>query len=164
MVILTAYGHRIDSMESPVIKQRLDFMQFSGSLNTPGAYLAESFLVLEHVPEVIARWKKEIRRNAALEVVSSLALVENDVKTDIQIRKEKGQEVAPFLTQTLLAFRAKEGIGLSEEDFSHLPSSLFGAGSETTTSTMCATILAQSQQKIIPQLSIIQSSVIPWQR
>jgi cytochrome P450 len=141
VVFSISYGHRIDSMDSPTIRQRLHYMQFVASLNVPGAYLAESFPILKYLPDFLAPWKKEIHENAAMEVGANMAHVEG-VKRDLQIGKEKGYEVAPSLTQTLLAVRDAEGIPLPDKDFSNVPSSLFGAGSDTTASTMCSAILA----------------------
>ena len=141
VVFSISYGHRIDSMDSPIIRQRLEFMQFMASLNVPGAYLAESFPILKYVPSILAPWKREIIENAEKEANANMNLVEG-VKRELRMGKEKGQEVTPSLTQTLLHVREEEGIQLPDKDFSFVPSSLFGAGSDTTASTMCSAILA----------------------
>jgi cytochrome P450 len=141
VVFSISYGHRIDSLNSPVIRQRLEFMQFVASLNVPGAYLAESFPILKYLPEIMAPWKRIIKENARRETAVNIALVD-DVRRDLEAGKEKSLEVAPSLTQTLLAVREKESIPLPEKDFSFVPASLFGAGSDTTASTMCSAILA----------------------
>jgi cytochrome P450 len=62
-----SYGHRIDSFDAPFIRQRLEFMQFMASLNVPGAYLAESFPLLRHIPSFLAPWKRNILERARLE-------------------------------------------------------------------------------------------------
>jgi len=141
VVFTIAYGHRIDSLDAQIIRDRLHYMHFTASLNVPGAYLAESFPILRYVPDFLAPWKKEIHINSARETYANMELVEG-VKRDIQIGKEKGYEVSPSLTQTLLAVREAEGIPLPDKDFSYVPASLFGAGSDTTASTMCSAILA----------------------
>lgn len=141
VVFSIAYGHRIDSMDSPIIRQRLNFMQFVASLNVPGAYLAESFPILKHVPTFLAPWKREILSMAAAEAAANMELVE-DVTRDLRVGREKGYEIAPSLTQTLLEVRDTEGIPLPDKDFSFVPASLFGAGSDTTASTMCSAMLA----------------------
>jgi cytochrome P450 len=141
VVFSIAYGHRIDSLESPVIRQRLEFMHFMASLNVPGAYLAEKFPVLKSMPNFLAPWKRNIQERANLETDANVAHVE-DVKRDLRVGKEKGDEIASSLTQTLLAVRDEEGIPLSDEAFASVPASLFGAGSDTTASTMCSAILA----------------------
>jgi len=76
-----------------------------------------------------------------LETEDNMALVRG-VETELRTAKEKGLEIAPSLTQVLLDVRDKDGIALSDEDFSFVPASLFGAGSDTTASTMCSAVLA----------------------
>ncbi|CZR54298.1 related to cytochrome P450 CYP2 subfamily [Phialocephala subalpina] len=141
VVFSIAYGHRIDSVNAKIVRDRLEFMQFMASLNVPGAYLAEKFPILKYIPSSIAPWKKDIEEHARAETNSSLALVEG-VRQDIRIGKEKGLVVAPSLTQGLLAVRDEEKILLPDKDFSVVPASLFGAGSDTTASTMCSAMLA----------------------
>jgi cytochrome P450 len=141
VVFSISYGHRIDSVDSPIIRERLEFMHFMASLNVPGAYKAESFPILKYVPPLLAPWKRNIEEHSNLEAQSNIALVEG-VKRDILVAKEKGLEAAPSLTQTLLAVREEEHIPLPEKDFCNVPSSLFGAGSDTTASTLCSAILA----------------------
>lgn len=141
VVFSIAYGHRIDSLDAPVIKQQLHFMQFMASLNVPGAYLAESFPILKYVPQSLAPWKREIYNTAALSSAATIELVEG-VRRDLQSGKEKGVEVPPSLAQTLLGIKETEGVSLSDRDFSNIPVSLFGAGSDTTASTLCSAILA----------------------
>ncbi|RDL37387.1 Cytochrome P450 [Venustampulla echinocandica] len=141
VVFSISYGHRIDSMDSPVIRQRLEYMQFMASLNVPGAYKAESFPVLKHTPTFLAPWKRDIQEHAKMETDANVELVEG-VKEEMRIAKEKGLEIAPSLTQALLTVKNEEGIPLSDRDFSFIPASLFGAGSDTTASTMCSAILA----------------------
>jgi cytochrome P450 len=141
VVFSISYGHRIDSVDSPIIRERLEFMHFMASLNVPGAYKAESFPILKYVPPLLAPWKRNIEEHSNSEAQSNIALVEG-VKKDILVAKEKGLEAAPSLTQTLLAVREEEHIPLPEKDFCNVPSSLFGAGSDTTASTLCSAILA----------------------
>ncbi|KAE8448174.1 hypothetical protein EG329_009778 [Mollisiaceae sp. DMI_Dod_QoI] len=141
VVFSISYGHRIDSVDAKIIRERLDFMQFMASLNVPGAYMAESFPILKYIPSSIAPWKRDIEEHALAETNANLALLEG-VKQDVRIGKEKGYAVASSLAQTLLAVRDEEKIPLPDKDFSFVPASLFGAGSDTTASTMCSAILA----------------------
>jgi cytochrome P450 len=159
VVFSIAYGHRIDSFSSPVIRERLDFMQFMASLNVPGAYKAESFPILKYVPNFIAPWKKHIEERARMEAESNMALVEG-VKRDIIVGKEKGLEVAPSLAQTLLAVRDEEHIPLPWKDFCNVPSSLFGAGSDTTASTMCSAILALVTHPQVPDVAHAEMDLV----
>lgn len=141
VVFSISYGHRIDSLDSPVIRQRLQFMHFMASLNVPGAYMAESFPVLKYVPNFLTPWKRDVQEHARAETLANMALVD-DVAKDLKIGEEDGSRVAQSLTQTLLSVREKEGLPLSDKDFSFIPATLFGAGSDTTASTMCSAILA----------------------
>ncbi|KAI9693320.1 MAG: hypothetical protein M1822_005316 [Bathelium mastoideum] len=144
IVFCVAYGHRIDSLNAQVIRQRFDFMHFSASLNVPGAYLVESFPVLKYIPEFLAPWKAKIKQMGRREAAANMALV--DVVRDDLKRAEanaEGKEQVPdSLTKMLLEMKQEEHIPLSERDFAFVPASLFGAGSDTTASTMCSAVLA----------------------
>ncbi|RDW80861.1 hypothetical protein BP5796_05559 [Coleophoma crateriformis] len=141
VVFSVAYGHRIDSLDAAVIQDRMRFMHYQASLNVPGAYLAESIPILKYLPRFMAPWKRDVEDHGKLEVAANMALVQ-DVIRDLDQGTEKGIEVAQSLTRTLLETRAKEGIALSDKDFSFVPASLFGAGSDTTASTLCTAVLA----------------------
>jgi len=141
IVFSVSYGHRIDSLNAEVIRQRFEFMQYAASLNVPGKYLVESFPILKHVPAILAPWKREIREHGAREAAANMALVDL-VKGDLERGKKEGIEVPDSLCKLLLEMKEKEHIPLSDRDFSYIPASLFGAGSDTTASTLCTAILA----------------------
>ncbi|KAJ5449967.1 Cytochrome P450 [Penicillium daleae] len=142
VVFSIAYGHRIDSMDSKVIRQRLEFMQYSASLNVPGRYLAESIPWLKYIPNFLAPWKAEIQRHGREEAATNVALIRR-VQDELRIA-EKPSDVPDSLSKLLLEAREADpntfGV-LSERDFSFVPASLFGAGSDTTASTLCSAIL-----------------------
>lgn len=142
VVFSIAYGHRIDSMSSEIIRQRLEFMQYSASLNVPGRYLAESIPWLKHVPNFLAPWKAEIQRNGREEAATNVALLRR-VQDDLRNAK-RPSDVPDSLSKLLLEAREADPDTfsvLSERDFSFVPASLFGAGSDTTASTLCSAIL-----------------------
>ena len=144
IVFSISYGHRIDSMDSPVIRQRMSFMHYSSSLNVPGRYLAETFPVFKHIPSIVAPWKREIKQEGAKERDANLKLV-NFVKHEMEESRRTGQEVPPSLCKQLLENKAKDPASfalLSDRDFSFIPASLFGAGADTTASTLCSSFLA----------------------
>lgn len=141
IVFSIAYGHRIDSLDSAVMKKRFEFMHYSASLNVPGAYAVESFPFLKYMPTCLAPWKREIMNLGRREAEENMALLE-EVKQDIVEAKWEGKEVAASLTRDLLRMRTEENIPLSDRDLSFVPATLFGAGSDTTASTMCTAILA----------------------
>ncbi|PVH96737.1 cytochrome P450 [Periconia macrospinosa] len=141
VVFCVAYGHRIDSLDAEVIRQRFKFMQYSASLNVPGKYMVESFPVLKYIPDVLAPWKAEIKAHGREEAAANMKLVEL-VKSDIANAKVRGDDIPDSLCKLLLELREKEGVPLSDRDFSYIPASLFGAGSDTTASTLCSAFLA----------------------
>jgi len=141
IVFSVAYGHRIDSLNAQVIHQRFKFMHYSASLNVPGKYVVESFPVLKHVPDVLAPWKAEIKAHGKEEAEANMRLVDL-VRADIARAKTNGDDIPDSLCKLLLDLREKEHIPLSNRDFSFIPASLFGAGSDTTASTLCTAFLA----------------------
>lgn len=142
VVFCVAYGHRIDSLKAQVIADRFRFMHYQASLNIPGKYLAETFPVLGKVPTALAGWKKEVKQMGAQEGQANVALL-NMVKQDLANAKAQGTpEVVPdSLCKLLLEMREQEDVPLSETHFSYVPASLFGAGSDTTASTLCSAVL-----------------------
>lgn len=145
VVFCVAYGHRIDSLHARVIRQRFEFMHYAASLNVPGRYLVESFPVLKYLPDVLAPWKADIKAHGRREAAANMALVDM-VRADVaRARAATGtaDQLPDSLCKLLLEMRATEDKPLlSDRDFSFIPASLFGAGSDTTASTMCSAFLA----------------------
>lgn len=141
IVFSVAYGHRIDSLNAEVIRQRFKFMHYSASLNVPGKYLVETFPMLKHVPDIFAPWKADIKAHGREEASANMALVDV-VRSDLARAKSQGADIPDSLCKLLLELREKEHIPLSDRDFSFIPASLFGAGSDTTASTLCTAFLA----------------------
>jgi cytochrome P450 len=141
IVFCVAYGHRIDSLNANVIHQRFKFMHVAASLNVPGKYLVESFPILKHVPDALAPWKAAIKARGREEAAANMALVDV-VRSDLAKAKSQGDDIPDSLCKLLLELRGKEHIPLSDRDFSYIPASLFGAGSDTTASTLCTAFLA----------------------
>ncbi|KAL2809385.1 cytochrome P450 [Aspergillus granulosus] len=149
IVFAISYGHRVDDMYSPVVQQRLEFMQYVSGLNVPGAYLVESFPILKYLPDWIAPWKAEIKRRGHIEAQANINLVRL-VENDIQCAEKKGSDepattpIFNSLTKQLLDNRKADpgSFPLSDRDFSFIPASLFGAGSDTTASTLTSAMLA----------------------
>lgn len=142
IVFSISYGHRIDSLSSPVVRQRMDFMQYAASLNVPGAYLVESIPALKYLPNWLAPWKAEIQKEGRKEAAVNMQLV-RDVQQDVANAKDGA--VPDSLTKQLLEARDADPGSfslLSERDFSFIPASLFGAGADTTASTLCSAFLA----------------------
>jgi cytochrome P450 len=66
------------------------------------------------------------------------------VKAELAAAQAEGnpEAVPDSLCKLLLELREKESVPLSETHFSYVPASLFGAGSDTTSSTLCSAFLA----------------------
>lgn len=113
------------------------------SLNIPGKFLSETFPILSNVPAALAPWKQEIQNVGSEEGQANLALLDL-VKNDITSANAQGkpEAVPDSLCKLLLEMREKEPVPLSELHFSYVPASLFGAGSDTTASTLCSAFLA----------------------
>jgi cytochrome P450 len=141
IVFSVAYGHRIDSLNAEVIRQRFQFMHTAASLNVPGKYQVESFPILKHVPDILAPWKAEIKAHGRREAAANMSLVDV-VRNDMARAKTRGDQVPDSLCKLLLEMKETEHIPLSDRDFSYIPASLFGAGSDTTASTLCTAFLA----------------------
>ncbi|KAI0133712.1 cytochrome P450 [Xylariales sp. AK1849] len=145
VVFAISYGHRIDSLESSVIRQRFEFMQYSSGLNVPGKYMVESIPALKYLPNILAPWKREIQEHGKEEADANMALVDA-VRSDIEHAKATGNlaTLPTSLCRMLLEVRERKAgeIPLSDHDFSFVPASLFGAGSDTTASTLCSAVLA----------------------
>ncbi|EAT77745.1 hypothetical protein HBI56_194320 [Parastagonospora nodorum] len=141
IVFSVAYGHRIDSLNADVIYQRFKFMHVAASLNVPGKYQVESFPILKHVPDVLAPWKAKIKAQGREEAAANMALVDV-VRNDMARAKTRGEDIPDSLCKLLLEMKETEHIPLSDRDFSYIPASLFGAGSDTTASTLCTAFLA----------------------
>ncbi|KAF2453998.1 cytochrome P450 [Lineolata rhizophorae] len=143
VVFSVAYGHRIDSLNAEVIRQRFEFMQYSASLNVPGRYAVESFPFLKHMPDFLAPWKRDIKEHGKLEANANLALLDV-VSQDMARAKATSQleSLPDSLCKLLLELRETQHIPLSDRDFAFVPASLFGAGSDTTASTLCSAFLA----------------------
>ncbi|VDB99168.1 unnamed protein product [Peniophora sp. CBMAI 1063] len=143
IVFCVAYGHRIDSLDAKIIRERFEIMHYTASLNVPGRYLVESIPALKYVPDIVAPWKRDIKEHGRQEAVANMALMEL-VKGDIaRAERERSTDKLPdSLCKIVLEARKTENIPLSDRDFSFVPASLFGAGSDTTASTMCSAFLA----------------------
>ncbi|KAK1810377.1 hypothetical protein LTR12_015257 [Friedmanniomyces endolithicus] len=142
VVFCVAYGHRIDSLKAQVIADRFRYMHFQASLNVPGKYLAETFPLLAKLPNFLAPWKGDVQSMGAQEGKANVELLEM-VKREVATAKAQGNPdaVPDSLCKLLLEMREKEPVPLSETHFSYVPASLFGAGSDTTASTLCSAFL-----------------------
>ena len=104
----------------------------------PGAFWAESFPILKLIPDCLAGWKREVKRRGAegTELLTGLALA---VKTQM----EKA-DAPPSFTKTLWERHNARPDLISQREIAYATGSLFGAGSDTTASTLMSFILAMT--------------------
>ncbi|KIW20687.1 hypothetical protein PV08_01264 [Exophiala spinifera] len=145
IVFTISYGHRVDNLHSPIIRQRLKMMHRAAASNVPGRYLAESFPILKHIPDMFAGWKRELKA-WGLEAETADRQLLQFVREDMENAKLPGARSIPnSLAKQLIEARDADPASfalLSERDFAGLPATLFGAGADTTASTLCSAVLA----------------------
>ena len=132
-----------DSLNAEVVRQRMDFISYSGQLQTPGRYLAEIFPILSRLPDFLTPWKVAIRSKGDGEAALNISLVDT-VRSDVSHAQTCGKETPPNLTKSMLEMKAAGAKGmdiLTERWFAGVPGGLFGAGSDTTSSMVQSLIL-----------------------
>src|SRR5271170_5074634 len=104
VVMCIAYARRIDSMESKVMHDVNDAMEYTGSLNVPGAFLAETFPFLKYVPTALAKWKQTVqtRGKQDAEFFGNLAL-------EVKQREQSGKQVPDCFVKSLIEVRTRIG-------------------------------------------------------
>jgi len=138
VMVCVAYGRRVDDLDDGVVRRIYQRMQYMSTLNVPGAYWAESFPLLKLVPDCLAPWKREVKQQA--ETSSRLLL---DLAQQVRIRM-RDNTAPPSFTKTLWErFDTNPG-ELTEREVAYATGSLFGAGSDTSSSTLMSFILAMT--------------------
>ena len=99
-----AYARRIDSMDSKVMHDVNDAMEYTGSLNVPGAFLAETFPFLKYVPTALAKWKQTVQTRAKedAEFFGNLAL-------EVKEREQSGKQVPDCFVKSLIEVYTRIG-------------------------------------------------------
>ncbi|EJD48425.1 cytochrome P450 [Auricularia subglabra TFB-10046 SS5] len=135
VVSIIAFGRRVESCEDPIITEVIAAMQLAAELNVPGKrfpMLMESFPILARFPDEIAPWKYRLggrRKKGAHRFFYSLA----------QEAAEKEGHDECYVKHLV---HETEKYGLSPEEISSLTGNLFGAGSDTSSSTLITFVLA----------------------
>ncbi|KAJ5314041.1 uncharacterized protein N7443_000925 [Penicillium atrosanguineum] len=109
---------------------------------TARSFFVETVPWLKHFPNFLAPWKAEIQRRGREEASANMELL---LRVQNELRDAKSpSDIPESLTKLLIQAREADQTtfgGLSDRDFSFVPASLFGAGSDTTASTLCSAIL-----------------------
>jgi len=130
-VSIIGFGRRIASKEDPIITEVIALMQRAAELNVPGKtfpMLMETFPILAKFPNWIAPWKMGLGGMKGRNFFYALADEAND--------PEKPANYAQKL------FAEKPKYNLSDLELSSLAGNLFGAGSDTSSSTLITFVLA----------------------
>ncbi|KAI0005824.1 cytochrome P450 [Xylariaceae sp. FL0662B] len=132
VVSIIAFGRRVASWDDPIITEVIAMMHLAADLNVPGKtfpMLMETFPFLARFPNEIAPWKYGLGKKRAFHFFYALA--------DEAVKKEGHKD---SFVNHLFAERPK--YDLREAEISSLTGNLFGAGSDTSSSTLITFILA----------------------
>ena len=132
VVSIIAYGRRVPSYLDPIITEVIAIMQFAAELNVPGKtfpMLMETFPILAKFPNWMAPWKMGLgRRRSGKDFFFALA--------------EEANEESPNDNFARQIFDLKEKYDLDDREISAISGNLFGAGSDTSSSTLVTMVLA----------------------
>lgn len=136
VVSIIGFGRRVASPTDPIITEVIAVMHRAASLNVPGKsfpMLMETFPALAHVPTEYAPWKHGLgskkRSHRGHDFFYSLAVEANE---------KPGHDDC----YAKMLFKEQEKLGLKTKEVSALAGNLFGAGSDTSSSTLVTAILA----------------------
>ncbi|KUI63565.1 Cytochrome P450 1A1 [Cytospora mali] len=132
VVSIIGFGRRVESSDDPIITEVIAVMQLAAELNVPGKtfpMLMETFPLLARFPNAIAPWKHGLGRNRSSGFFYALA---------DEADKTPGHEDS-FVKYL---FSEKDKYSLDKDEISSLSGNLFGAGSDTSSSTLITFILA----------------------
>jgi len=144
VVSIIAFGRRVASYNDPIITEVIALMQLAAELNVPGKkfpMLMETFPILAKFPRWMP-WMKGLGNRGPQRgghyffySLSEEAIEQQEAKTS----SEKASIPKPYV-QTVFAEAAK--YSLPKEELSALTGNLFGAGSDTSSSTLITFVLA----------------------
>ncbi|KAJ5899614.1 hypothetical protein N7495_004358 [Penicillium taxi] len=131
VVSIIDFGRRVASFTDPIITEVIALMHRAADLNVPGKtfpMLMESFPFLAKFPNWMAPWKKGMGKGGSGRPFF-YALTE-----------EAARSSEPNYSKRIFEEAAKHG--LSQMEISSLSGNLFGAGSDTSSSTLVTFVLA----------------------
>ncbi|KAF2122592.1 cytochrome P450 [Lophiotrema nucula] len=135
VVSIIGFGRRVGDPKDPIITEVINVMHLAASLNVPGKefpMLMETFPVLAKVPTDYAPWKHGLGRRGkhrGHDFFYALAEEANANPSD-------DDNYSKFL------FREAPKYNLTPQEISSLAGNLFGAGSDTSSSTLITAVLA----------------------
>lgn len=126
---------------------------------SPGAYLVDSFPVLQHIPTALAPFKQE-----ALKLHTEELSLFRKLQDDVRQSMRKGASTPGSFTKTFL--ENQETFKLSDDEGAYVIGTLFEAGSGTTAAAMMSFCLAMClfpewQQKLQDEVDRVTGTRIP---
>ncbi|EJD36701.1 cytochrome P450, partial [Auricularia subglabra TFB-10046 SS5] len=130
VITSSVYGRRSVTGYEPIVQNLYTAMGTIARLGRPGANLVEYLPWLEHLPTMLAPWRRE-----ALEAHHrELTLF----RTMYDRAREDGEEGPPCFAREIAEKQSE--MGLNDNETSYLLGSLFGAGSDTTAGSILSLI------------------------
>ncbi|KAJ8521498.1 hypothetical protein ONZ45_g1791 [Pleurotus djamor] len=134
VVTTVTYGRRVESVDEWIVRENMKAMEYLNSVNIPGKYLVESVPWLLRLPRSLQWFRKEAEMQKQRDIALLMSLY-NDVKS----RMDNGSFIDCLTSQTI---SLREKNDWDELDIAYAVSSPFGAGIETTASTLSVFFLA----------------------
>lgn len=132
VVSIIGFGRRVERSDDPIITEVIATMHLAADLNVPGKsfpMLMETFPWLARFPNAIAPWKRGLGRKRGFNFFYALA-------------DEAAQKPGHDASFVKHIFSERDKYGLADEEVSSLTGNLFGAGSDTSSSTLITFVLA----------------------
>ncbi|KAL9080413.1 MAG: hypothetical protein Q9157_000798 [Trypethelium eluteriae] len=132
VVSIIGFGRRVASEDDPIVTEVIKVMQRAAELNVPGKrfpMLMETLPFLARFPTAIAPWKHGLGRKRGINFFYALAEEANETE---------GHEDSYIKA----IFREGPKYDLSIDEIASLSGNLFGAGSDTSSSTLITFVLA----------------------
>lgn len=132
VVSIIGFGRRVESPKDPIITEVIAVMHLAADLNVPGKsfpMLMETFPWLSKFPNAIAPWKHGLGKKRGASFFYAVAE---------EAAKKEGHDEA-FVKYL---FEKQPEFHLNDEEIAGLSGNLFGAGSDTSSSTLVTFVLA----------------------
>ncbi|KAH8600239.1 cytochrome P450 [Bisporella sp. PMI_857] len=143
VVSILAFGRRVATYNDPIITEVIAIMQLAAELNVPGKrfpMLIETFPFLAKFPRWVPWMKGLGNRGQKGGHYFYYALAEEAVKQQAEKSEAERASIPTPFAQTLFTEAAK--YDLPKDEISGLAGNLFGAGSDTSSSTLITFVLA----------------------
>ncbi|KAG7095762.1 hypothetical protein E1B28_006467 [Marasmius oreades] len=134
VVTSVTYGRRVESVDEWVVRENMEAMDYLTSVNIPGKYIVESWPWLLKLPRRLQWFRKHPEQRRQRDITFLMHIL-NDVKA-----RMKSGTIPDCLTAQCLNDLQK--IGMTELELAYAVSTPFGAGIETTATTLTVFILA----------------------